>query len=767
LTATDPWALFDAKLDRALNDEQTQETLRATSLAERQLRDAVGARRSLVLAEVALQLNRVEHAQEQLDAAKQSTRLRPWSIVATSVAVAILVSVAFGAFIATVGSDVAAPLASLPFALWWVVTAAQTRRWSRAGVSVRRKELDAAQKRFDTALEHEVTVAVRRAINGNLRTFETAFRLFDPRGLRELADPAREVSTSATEELEALMSSLSGGSIGLSGPRGAGKTTLMRGFVAGPLVLPLDSERIGLMVSAPVRYDAREFVLHLYAMLCEEVLGPARLQALKESGRHRARTARRAALAKAVLIASLTLLAGGAAMLVFKRTVPQGSTETGWSLVVGGYFLFLAWMVMFALTREGVSWKRLLETMTFTQAPADTTSLDGKASRAASPQSAEQLAEQHLEEIRFQQSVASGWSGGLKLPLGMSLSGDSKLTLARSPWTLPEVVEAFRAFARTLTVDRYLVIGIDELDKMETDGTARQFLNDIKGVFGVHRCFYLVSVSEDAMSSFERRGLPFRDVFDSSFDAIQRIGYFTLAESREVLETRVTGLPVPYQALCHCFSGGLPRDLVRVARELVHQQAKSEGELTSLADLSRAVAAAELRGKTAAALVAARSTSGHSRDEVLAWVLLHDVDDLTSEALRAYRAAFPRWDLSKVTPEQSTEIQRLIDIATELVTFDYFVATVLELFTDAVAAELIVLSADHPGAVAAKSTTLLELLAKARQEFTLSPALVWGSVSECRKLGGLAPWELIDQRATSRAFREPTPRNELADDLVV
>jgi hypothetical protein len=86
-------------------------------------------------------------------------------------------------------------------------------------------------------------------------------------------------------------------------------------------------------------------------------------------------------------------------------------------------------------------------------------------------------------------------------------------------------VENFRGYVRGLTERHYLVIGIDELDKMESDQTARQFLNDIKGVFGVRNCFYLVSMSEDAMSSFERRGLPFRDVFDSSFDAIQRVAY--------------------------------------------------------------------------------------------------------------------------------------------------------------------------------------------------------------------------------------------------
>ncbi len=142
------------------------------------------------------------------------------------------------------------------------------------------------------------------------------------------------------------------------------------------------------------------------------------------------------------------------------------------------------------------------------------------------------------------------------------------------------------------------MIAIDELDKMESEDSAREFLNNVKGVFGVKGCYYLVSVSEDAMSAFERRGLPIRDVFDSSFDAIQRVGYLTLEESRTVLAGRLTGLPVPFQSLCHALSAGLPRDLIRVTRELVQ---RGEGEEASLGSLCGELVGAERERKLAAA----------------------------------------------------------------------------------------------------------------------------------------------------------------------
>ena len=62
----------------------------------------------------------------------------------------------------------------------------------------------------------------------------------------------------------------------------------------------------------------------------------------------------------------------------------------------------------------------------------------------------------------------------------------------------------------------------DQLD----DGVLAPYLHGVNAevfemLFGIDHCFYLVSVSQDAMSSFERRGIPFRDTFDSALDDIE------------------------------------------------------------------------------------------------------------------------------------------------------------------------------------------------------------------------------------------------------
>ena len=112
-----------------------------------------------------------------------------------------------------------------------------------------------------------------------------------------------------------------------------------------------------------------------------------------------------------------------------------------------------------------------------------------------------------LTEIKFQQSYTMGWSGALKTPLGLEGSINQARSLARLQMSLPEIVDAFMHFLGKVAATQTVLIGIDELDKIESDEKAQSFLNDIKVVFGAFNVFYLVSVSENAMSQFERRGL--------------------------------------------------------------------------------------------------------------------------------------------------------------------------------------------------------------------------------------------------------------------
>lgn len=607
------------------------------------------------------------------------------------------------------------------FSPWMSVMVKKEELEAELAVSIRRQTRDEAEKRFRSALVDQITVAIREAINRGLVSFSPTFRIFDTRGLRELADSKREVNTTAREELELQMTSLANGSIGLAGPRGSGKTTLIESFAHGRSV-PFDKERIGVTVSAPVKYDAREFVLHLFSSLCERVLGDKRREELA-GGRSSRRRTRIRSLAKLLGGMAVALIAIGAAMLLTEKTAPEGPRETGsFLLVVGATLAYVAAAIW--VNRE--SW--------FTARHSGLRAQTGDHPRDHLPP--ERVAEERFEQIKFQQSISSAQTGGVALPLGIKFGAESSTTLARVPWSLPEAVGEFRRYAAALAKDRYVVIGIDELDKMESDETAQQFLNNVKGVFGVTGCYYLVSVSQDAMTSFERRGLPFRDVFDSSFDAIQRVGYLTLDESRGVLESRVTGLPVPFQCLCHCMSGGLPRDLIRTTRELVHQQ--KVHSLVSLGELCIAVVWAEHRGKMVAAMETARASVGDRTEWVVKWLHRQYENPVSAAAMYDRYLELERWG-GMAAPSKEGDL-RAREIAVEVATFDYYAATVLELFGTG---DRFVAFLDPSGSkeIATAAEEVLESLAHARQQFSVSPWLAWESVSAVREMTDwLDPW---------------------------
>jgi hypothetical protein len=187
-------------------------------------------------------------------------------------------------------------------------------------------------------------------------------------------------------------------------------------------------------------------------------------------------------------------------------------------------------------------------------------------------------ASRRLREIRYQQTFSATRSStstfGAEAPLvstEFSNERSSEASRSRHPKTFPEIVNEFRDFLQATSSVYTIVIGIDELDKMDAISSER-FLNGIKAIFGVTGCHFLVSVSEDAVVEYERRGSPFKSVFDSAFDEIVRIDQFDYATSIEFCSRRVIGLPRSAVLIGHVLSAGLPRELLRVLRSLVPEK---------------------------------------------------------------------------------------------------------------------------------------------------------------------------------------------------
>ena len=196
----------------------------------------------------------------------------------------------------------------------------------------------------------------------------------------------------------------------------------------------------------------------------------------------------------------------------------------------------------------------------------------------------------HVSRLRFLSTYSSAWGPGLVpsailAPLGLgslagafgSLGWSPGRQKAEQPAGLPAIVGEFRDYSGKVAEwarksrEGRVIICIDEMDKIRDSGRAEQFLNGIKAIFDVPGCLYLVSVSEDAMALFASQTPAIKTAFDSAFDEIISVGPMSFVEAMELLDLRVTGVPLPFLALCHVLAGGVPRELIRAARALMQE----------------------------------------------------------------------------------------------------------------------------------------------------------------------------------------------------
>jgi hypothetical protein len=384
---------------------------------------------------------------------------------------------------------------------------------------------------------------------------ERVLPVTDAPGLGGISDRDQVVRTRAAQRLGRVAGDMNAGSVAVCGRRGVGKTTLLRSLCDNRLARP-DEPELRVLVSAPVDYDVREFVLHLFARLCVAVGGDPGDAVRGEF----AIVPRRGARAVAWIAALAATLAG---LALLTGLLPYAPGTLAWAahraadpavraalrVPAGIALLLVAALAVRAARRD--------------RPPRGTGSIQDEARR-------------HLERIRFLQTYSTGYSGGVKLPAGVEVGRTTGRQLVEQQITLPDLVDLYRGFAERTALwwrARHgrrgrLVVGIDEIDRIRDAADAERFLNDIKAVFGSPHCVYLVSVSEEAMARFQVRA-PGRTAFDSAFDEFVGVAPLSFAEARDLLRRRVAGISDPFVALCHVLSGGLPRDVVRTARALV------------------------------------------------------------------------------------------------------------------------------------------------------------------------------------------------------
>lgn len=547
-----------------------------------------------------------------------------------------------------------------------------------------------------------------------------------------LDDDDREaptVVTTAGNQLRRILDRATSEAVGIAGPRGVGKTTTIHAIANGIFSAPSAAPPLPVVAAAPSKYEGRDFVLHLHALLCKEVIALTSPLLLLPEQRPRNRVSIWRILrwpAAAVLV--FVSLLGLAAMLGRGFTITMGQ-----SLEQRGLFAFgavtsgraqvaLVLVDTAALLAVAVALVVLCAAVIGLALLIDRVVIRiQRASRAITYPWAVQLraeAYEQLRRIRFLQTFTSGWSGKIGLPLKAEAGWTTTLARAEQNRTHPEVVADFRWFAeRTATtlcnvgVADQLIIAIDELDKVDDPAEAHALLNDVKGIFGIPNCLFLVAVSEDALSAFERRGIPVRDAFDSAFTQIVRVDNFTLAESRRWLSRRLRDVPEQFVYLLHCLSGGLPRELRRATTEMVDIVAEDDrGDLEHVTAL---LLERELDRKTHAFMAAARRCDDSvERSSYLAdLVTVPDVHTAREQVSLA----------EKLRPSQPG--MELWSVRWQSACFLLFCATIREIFDNSLG----------PSGLGAD----VELLSQARSQLAVDPQVAWQLVRSVREKRGL------------------------------
>jgi len=606
-----------------------------------------------------------------------------------------------------------------------------------------REQLETVEQDVKRAvIEGGILRELRDIIGAYRPSYNTTLTITSAPGLAEVFDPGYEIPTEHKEKLHRLLTSMPGGSIGISGPRGVGKTTLLGSFCSKTSTTELKGRPVlSVMTSAPVKYDPREFILHIFSSVCQRVLeirgkDPGSPWRYMDGMRRPPITffSTLVDLREALAVVALGLFLMST-LLVSEQLSPLKLSDFFLDFFVGlGLFLVLLGIVGLLIR----SYQMMQERRQSQREKEKEKELYGDDMLVSN-------AYRWLRDIQFQQSYSSGWAGSLKAniaPVAVETTMDAAVELAKNQMSLPEIVDRYQEFLKLASKEYVIIIGIDELDKIGSDEDAKNFLNEIKALFGLESCFYLISVSESALSSFERRGLHFRDVFDSSFDDIVHADYLDLYRAHRLLRRRVIGVPVPFLDLCHCMVGGLPRDLIRVFRDLYDEHTQSGSGENDLSTLCGALIRADLKAKLRATSIAAKKDAGREAevDDLLEKLnktegLLDVADPLPKicpglldrySALLASRAGSEPVRQGEVA-EGSTSAREdsLTSLSTELAVYLYYSVTLVEFFGQE--------DLDMDTLKQAESSGALEQLARARQFFTISPRIAESAIADFRR----------------------------------
>ncbi|MEU3787483.1 hypothetical protein AB0E89_44405, partial [Streptomyces sp900129855] len=382
----------------------------------------------------------------------------------------------------------------------------------------------------------------------------------------------------------------------------------------------------------------------------------------------------------------------------------------------------------------------------------------------------------HLYRLQTTQQATHGMTTGGAAQV-LSLGTNHTTSVSTVPPNYPELVEEFRELLKCIAAERAgqgktVVVAIDEVDRLGADTEALAFLREIKAILGVPLVHYLISVAEDVGAAFVRRGLPHRDVTDSSLDDIIHVQPSTLKESRATLAKRSQRLKDPHVMLAHALSGGILRDLLRYGLQLREIQDKTQSyELTHIsrhlileelaetfAGFRTLLSKQQWTHDTNSVLASFRTLCGYLRDPCpcVEADMLRTLDQFAfyTHGPRPRPADAGDPPHAPADPDLTNDARQLIDEAS---TYAYFSLTLLDIFSTEGLERRTQLAAEYgPDGDP-------ERLADARQELGISPYSARPLIDTVRKAWSLPLGPTAGGRVPPSAVDCPRHRRSVFD----
>jgi hypothetical protein len=206
-----------------------------------------------------------------------------------------------------------------------------------------------------------------------------------------------------------------------------------------------------------------------------------------------------------------------------------------------------------------------------------------------------------------------------------------------------------------------LIICIDELDKITDPIQVGNVLREIKGVLYEENCFYLLSISEDAVRAFEGRLVEQRDIFESTFDEIMVLERLDMGTCVTIARHRCKKAgygpedpdnPIVEEALeiAAILSTGVPREFLRNLRAV-------EAEADGIHEFNPSAAWHTLYGRKLREILKNIKTS--TGLETLRADLIEEIGEHLSQCAKGYQAQDVASTLPQVRAKKEYLIERL------------------------------------------------------------------------------------------------------------